>query len=320
VDLVLRSCLGLGLAWTVGLGCKRDRDRSASDDEAQAEDEAHRFEAGAPAVVVAPEVPWTVELVDAGAEPRRQLGFATRAPARELLLSTGLLRREKGEQEDPMIVARLELAWRGVEPEGERRRYLFEITGVRQGPDAWPATEQDSFEARVESSIEKMFLSVRGQAEGTARGIEQLSRTRGMKSLQPEPAALLELFAVPLPAEAVGVGARWAASHRHDASAPKGPGMRTLLKPGREQEWVTTERSYRVRALEGDRLELELEGHRAVDGVERTRWQGELELDLADPLARRGHIELTELLERPPQWQGEWPKEMREVTSVVELE
>ena len=61
---------------------------------------------------------------------------------------------------------------------------------------------------RSSKAIRDALQEVAGQATGTDLGVDDVVRTRGVQT-QPDTPAQLQLFTVPLPREAIGIGATW---------------------------------------------------------------------------------------------------------------
>jgi hypothetical protein len=302
------SLLGLTLLACTTLACGREpsdgQAESTSNSKTEAEAEGpHAFD---------PEARGTprkaaIELLDAGAEPREPLRFGERAPSRTLELSTT---STVGDQpiEGPMLVLRI--AWAGLEPEGEQRRHLFEVREVVggwvvEGMGIPELPQQD----RVAQSLRMSYERVAGQATGTSMGLDEVVQTRGL-SMKPDPAMQLQVFAVPLPSEAIGIGATWTRTERDeqvvgslrkkpDDPDREGPEMPKLLperthEPHLENLAFTDVERFTLVAREGDTLTIDYA--RTIQSedpaqVPGTTMSGQLQVSLSDGLARSGSIE-----------------------------
>lgn len=274
----------------------------------------------------------TLALLDAGAEPREQLRYAEQAPSRKLVLSNAQIHsraKGKGGPEGPMLV--LLVAWTGVEAEGETRRYLYEMIEVEGGwmIDGMPGTSQrEGMEKRVVESLIAGYEGLAGQATGTASGLDHCVQTRGMP-MRPDPGAQLEMFAVPLPSHAIGVGATWTrtavrdelvGSLRPKPTSPEQEGpKRPRLLPERSHDphfdthaFTDVER-YTLVAREGDVLTIGYAMTSQSDdpvNAPGTSSSGRFEVSLSDALPRSGTLEVTTSMAFP-QADGQPPEYMQ---------
>jgi hypothetical protein len=295
-DLPMRSVSlrATSIAFVVMLGCGRDAANSGqADSESQPADGSHVFDPNAHGSAPAA----TLELVEPGTEPRELLRFGDQAPRRTLEVSTTAT-FEGMPAEGPMLVLRF--AWTGLAPEGEQRRWLFETLEV---VDGWtvnvPAKMQIPAAERNAKALRAAFEQVAGQATGTSTGVGDVVRTRGIDT-QPDLAVQLAMFAVPLPSEAIGVGATWTRSRRY--------------------EGVIDDERYTLVERDGDSLTI---GYaRTVVSEDRaaepgTNMAGRLQVSLSDPLARSGSVELTTGMAFPAV-EGE-PPQATEFRQTIEL-
>lgn len=259
--LVLRSWLLLaGVA--AALACRSEPTEENEPVEADPES-SHAFDPEAQALAELSEQRY-ISLLDPGAEPRERLRYGEQAASRKLVLTVAEL---DGPREDGDPKAVLLLAWTGIEAEGETRRYLYEVLEV----------ELEGVARHDESSILEAE-QLAGQATGTNAGLDQCIQTRGVPS-QPDLGDLLEMFAVPLPSEAIGVGATWT----------RPPPRREVGHHGGPPDDV-----YTLVAREGDSLTIDYtKGPSAAElgGAPGMSISGRLQVSLSDPLARSGMLE-----------------------------
>lgn len=235
------------VVWVVALGCGREPAALTP----RAEVDTNSPDSSAPDSLASS---------DLGAEPRELLRYAERAPSRTLELSTSIL--DDSPMDGPML--RLSLSWTGVEAEDDRRRYAYEVLDV----GGWlfeptPGAQRGTSEVRIENSMRSSFEQVAGEATGTGTGLDAITQTRGI-SMQPDPGSQLEVLAVPLPSEAIGVGANWTRT---------GEGFSDR---------------YTLFAREGESLTIDYSMT-----SEGTSMSGRLLVSLSDPIPRSGTLDIT---------------------------
>ena len=237
-----------------------------------------------------------MSLVEPGDEPRERLRYAARAPERELTID--LYQAMWGDA--PML--QLRLRWTGLAPDPDDgwRRTLFEVVDARM---QLPLDDADALEVATTRKIARGFEGVAGQVRADDRGFDRVAQTRGIPT-RPNLDWLLDLAAVPLPEEPVGIGAVWT-SARHfdeqvegfDIGEPPSPTEPAPLTPIVETHRYTELRRYALQRREDSTLVIEVEANLTPDDPARassSRGTATLELDLADPLPRSATIELIE--------------------------
>jgi hypothetical protein len=267
----------LSLALVLGLGalaCKREAPR---------EDVPFGFDPNAQAERDDPPM---LALVEPGAEPRVALRYGERAPDRSVQLAV------HNEFSSDELLIELTLAWTGLEPEGETRRYLYDVVAVRQSAE----DVLGELEAQVTRKIAEGFDAVAGQATASASGIDQIVQTRGIPT-QPSVDGLIRSAAVPLPDEPVGVGAVWETTRSwtetlggfEDSQEPPQP------KPIHEEHTFTETARYTLVAKSGNQLTIQIDSTTTPDDPARaygSRSKGQVVTTLDDPLPRSGSIDI----------------------------
>lgn len=137
-----------------------------------------------------------------------------------------------------------------------------------------------------------MFEKLEGQATGTSAGLTRVIQTRGARAT-PSPSVQLYTFAVPLPAEAVGVGGVWTQT-THDGARPSkdggAPSLGKLLARTSAAHTRQTER-YTLVERQGPILTIDYEMRLESDEPEQAPTQtgsGRFVVALGDPLAQAG--------------------------------
>ena len=139
--------------------------------------------------------------------------------------------------------------------------------GVPEGPLASLAEMMAA--AAPKASVE--CAAMRGQARADATRIRALAQTKGW-AMMPALPELIELFAVPLPSEPVGIGGSWTATHA-------GEGMNTT-------------RRYTLVGVEADQLTLDFAATTTFGARPSEDATGTFRVSVFDPLARSGSIDV----------------------------
>ena len=271
-------------------GCKRDAERTgdASEDE---EAEPAGYDPDARALAEQPEDPSKMALIDPGAEPRAVLRHGPLGSSRRVMLRTSTYIHDEG---DPRPFIEMTLTWAGASAAGEAFGYRWAVVKAKNdfGGDFGEDTKADEFSR----NLAKMFENLRGQATGSPTGLTRLIQTKGMQAT-PSPVGQLYLFAVPLPEEAVGVGAVWErTTDPNFAEDPEGPERPKLLspKPARDEDEIVRVERYSLADRQGDVLTLDYElslGRRGDEEPAETA-SGRFAVVLGDPLAQAGSFDL----------------------------
>lgn len=275
--------LGLGLAL---LACKRD---------AGSKEAPLAFDPDAKAFVDHTEHRFEIALVEPGAEPRELLRYAGQAPRRTVSM------RVTAELWEDEPVADLRVAWWGLPPEGELRRYLYDVVEVTP---LMLEHDMDQLELQVIRRITKMLDAVAGQATGSASGLDRVIQTRGELPTQPSPGGVIASVALPLPEQAIGVGAVWTKTAVYEeevhgfreqpGSGVEGKGPR--FEPVVETRVFTNSTRYTLIERSADTLTVVSESSTVADDPERapsSRSSGRFVISLSDPLPRSGKLEIT---------------------------
>jgi len=160
----------------------------------------------------------TIRLIEPGATPHRELTFRPAQVARHVRLSLGT---PPPGQPDAERKTALVLSWK-TDPT-TKSRYQFHVTQASMtvsGPAA-KATEQT-----IHERIRAGFEQVAGYASVPSSDHITIGQTQGAATTPSVPLTL-HLLAVYLPAQPIGVGARWELSE--PASAPGGKGEATRV-------------------------------------------------------------------------------------------
>lgn len=267
-----RRRLGFSMLACISLlGCEREAEPAKSEP-------IDPFAPDAPPIFEVP-LTLTVELVEPGAEPREQLRYGQRAPSRQVEMATA--DPDNRFDKSPMLV--LIVSWSGVEVEGQTRRYIYEVVDV---------------EGRTTSSKPDAFADFRtlaGRASGTGTGLERVSQTRGMRA-SPNPAEYIQMFEVPLPSEAVGLGAVWT---RARTVRTEWVIYRSFERPVVVS--IVTQR-YTLAARDGDTLTIDYamtEVPEDPQTSDRSSASGRLVVSLMDPLPVSVDVDATSTFSYP---------------------
>jgi hypothetical protein len=213
-----------------------------------------------------------VEVVvnEAGKEPRRELRYASGGIERDGHLDVQL-----------------------APPNGQKMRFSLGLQWKRSdgGPLSFSIGQAKLESDKTSAAGPQMamfrrmqggFMRVKGEAAVVDARHVRLTQTAGQATTPPVP-WLVHAVAVPLPSEAVGVGASWTARHLIDASGRKGRG----------------ERRYTLTKVEGDELTIRVGGGdewQAAGGRAQgtTKLSGEITAELSDPLPLRSDVTLVE--------------------------
>lgn len=245
------------------LGCERDPAKTEPIDP---------FDPDAPALFDFSE-DFTVELVDAGAEPRERLCYGERAPSRRVAMASS--NPDNRHDKSPMMT--LIVSWSSVEAEGDTRRYVYEVVDVVDRPTRKP------------NDFTAAYRQLAGQARGSEAGLERVIQTRGI-SASPNPATYIQMFTVPLPSEAIGVGAVWTRTHTIRTE------WRIRGSSERPVDVSTETRRYTLVAREGDTLTLDYAMTQTPEEPQATHGasgSGRLVVDLRDPLPHTVEVDVT---------------------------
>jgi hypothetical protein len=214
----------------------------------------------------------SVELETAGDEPRRELRYAIGPVDRHDQLHVEL--------EPPgglTMKIGLTLAWKNTSS-----KVVFDVDDAKlESASGKAAGPQQAMFDRMRAS----FTMVGGEASVVDGRQIALTQNRGQTTTPPVP-WMVHALTVPLPAEAVGVGAKWTVRQTID----------TLGRKGR------TERRYELRGLEGDRLDVSIAGTdrwKAAGGRAEgtTTLSGTTTTSLTDPLPQSAKVSLIENVE-----------------------
>jgi len=294
----MTSRLALALALVLGVvvgGCKAK----------PAEGEADSSAAAERVVVAAPLHSQDLGLDTPGAEPRERLRYAGSAPARSISLATFTERGREGMGEQPFVDVRL--GWAGTPRAGAGLAMTWSVDDLRGelvGEFGREPRLAGGPAQKFGATLESMFEDVAGRAEGGARGRLRVIQNQGLQTTPSVPVQL-DLFVVPLPAEAIGVGASWSATASYPLEIPSWrkrepsdelsfAALVSDYEPHSEGVEVTQVERYTLVARDGPELriayELETEAS-GGEGFNPSSAEGELIVRLDDPLARAGTIE-----------------------------
>ena len=252
------------------------------------EAEHGRFDPDARGSNEMPDQPTAVTLIDAGAEPREALRHPAYGASRRLEIATETF--HDGEAKPFMTMT---MTWAGASTGGDDFGYRWAVVKARA--EFGREYSEDSKADEFGRGLTKVFESLRGQATGTPTGLTRVIQIEGMNAT-PSPVAQLYFFAVPLPDEAVGVGAIWErTSDPNLAEDPEGPALRKLVSPrvADADEIVKTER-YTLAERQGDVLTIDYELTLKARGAEAPiqTAKGRHVVVLGDPLAQAGSFDL----------------------------
>lgn len=213
-----------------------------------------------------------VEVAEAGDEPRQKLRYEPTTIERRQALAIEL------EPPSGMTLRiGLVLSWKRL-PSGIAFAVDEAELTAKSGAAAGP--QQAMFER-----MKLGFLRVKGDSAVSAGRQIRLTQNRGQTTTPPVP-WILHSVVVPLPAEPMGVGAKWTVRQPIDTLGRKG----------------TSERAYHLRAKEGDQLTVAISGTDRwkaaggrADGT--TTLSGESVISLDDPLPSSSKMTLVEKVE-----------------------
>jgi hypothetical protein len=171
-----------------------------------------------PSAATATFSPATIELLDSGAEPRRQIRYGEKSASRQLttttssVLGSALGEGDPTETPVPTVVMRVRMAMMPVAG-NDHRRFEIEIEDARLEDD--PPTNP-----MIRAILERFlphFPGFKGHllTEASGLGIEtSLIKTAASDEQRPVEALheLMWLYPIAFPEEAIGVGARWRVS------------------------------------------------------------------------------------------------------------
>jgi len=262
----LLAALGLGLGT---LGCRAEQAPEAKTDGAE---QPHAFNPDAKVITDHSERREALVLVEPGAEPRAVLRYAEQAPSRSIALT--MMTGQSGDQ--PMMD--YVVTWTGLEPDGESRRYLYDVVSATYAGEFAKLSQMSEMEARIQDVARRAQEGVGGQAVGSATGLERVVQTRGSANVTPSIGWLIQTIAVTMPNEPVGVGAVWTqTSHR-------------------EQDASTTDARYTLLERDGDLVTIAYESTEAYDKANMLgslSSKGRLVIAPTDPLPRSGSLVIT---------------------------
>ncbi|CAN5816779.1 hypothetical protein BH11MYX2_BH11MYX2_03400 [soil metagenome] len=152
-----------------------------------------------------------IELKDAGKESRQVLAYSPKAGSRDLCFTQNMVDTHAGakpETQEMLDASKNEICITWKNTPADHLAYTFKITKVRIGAAHLGEDQMSDGEKATIGMIEKGILA---SPEGTAKVDTQGRITLNAPGLATQPSApsLLWAYAIPFPAEAVGVGATW---------------------------------------------------------------------------------------------------------------
>ncbi len=213
-----------------------------------------------------------------GAEPRTAFRYAKSTTARTTTIISGTARDGGATLLDPGSAMNFTVKWVARKQAGSRG---FRVEKAAFGAGA-KLENVSAGELAIMESVAKSFVGVEGRVEVEPGGALRFAKSSGGPT-QPEFVELLSMICVPLPGEAVGVGARWSAVGSTKTQSVLG----------------ALTHHYEIVAANNGRLTIAISGGGDLQGGLSVELAGSVVISVDDVLPQSGQVVFTQTIVDP---------------------